>query len=648
MQILTVFKILNRLLPHSIGWLAFGYDLLASGAALLLSLYLRLGGGMQDMPTSLLAGYTLSFMAVAGGVFLSTRLYRRIWEYLSLQDLIVLMRAVTITVILFTGFVFVATRLEGIPRSVPIIVWFILPFFLGGARALYRILLEKNLISRLLDGGSPIDILLAGAGSEADIFLRALRRGHEPYRVLGIVSGSATRVNRVIGGVPVVGTFQDIQTVVQGLKAKGFAPSRLVITQNHLDGESARILFENAEKNGLTLARIPRLTDLENGEIDSTTIRPIDVEDLLGRGQRPLDCEGVRKFISGRRVLITGAGGSIGSELVRQISDLGPERVGILDNSEFNLYSIDLEIRERNLDIPIDVYQADVRNKSRVFSVIREFSPDLVFHAAALKHVPMVEVNPGEGVLSNVLGTMNIADACRDLSVATMVLISTDKAVNPTNIMGATKRIAEQYCQALDIQGDVSTHFITVRFGNVLGSTGSVVPLFQRQLAKGGPLTVTHPDITRYFMTIREAVGLVMQASHIGSQNASQEGKVFVLDMGAPIKIDNIARQMVRLQGLNPDHDIKIKYTGLRPGEKLYEEIFHDDESMVQTTQPGLLLSSCRPGALEVLQASAVELLQLCEMNDIEAICAKIKYLVPEYMPDTGSVSRGSLESPFK
>jgi len=333
-------------------------------------------------------------------------------------------------------------------------------------------------------------------------------------------------------------------------------------------------------------------------------------------------------------VLITGAGGSIGSELVRQVLALKPAEILLLDNSEHALYTIDREVLEQWPDAVRSSVIADIRDTDRIGRIFARFRPDLVFHAAALKHVPLVEDNIVEGATTNVGGTINIADTCIACGVSTMVLISTDKAVNPSSIMGATKRIAESYCQALDLargDDDDSTRFVTVRFGNVLGSTGSVVPLFQRQLAGGGPITVTHPDMTRYFMTVREAVELVLQASAIGTD----DGKIFVLDMGEPIRIMDLAEQMIRLAGLKPGKDIKIDIVGTRPGEKLFEEIFHGAEPPVATENPGLLLAAPRAGNLDDVKAALKDIANACRDDDAEAIVRVIQKLVPEYHGET-------------
>lgn len=337
----------------------------------------------------------------------------------------------------------------------------------------------------------------------------------------------------------------------------------------------------------------------------------------------------------GARVLVTGAGGTIGSELVRQISVFSPEEIILVDNSEFHLYAIDMEVGEKFPDVSRNVTMADVRDRTRMFEIFEKHRPALVFHAAAMKHVPMVEMHPSEGVLTNVHGTRNVADAARANGVGAMVLISTDKAVNPTSVMGATKRVAETYCQALDIeaQADNATRFLTVRFGNVLGSTGSVVPLFQKQLAQGGPLTVTHPSVTRYFMTTREAVALVLQASALGSGSRDHLGGIYTLEMGSAVRIQDLARQMIRLAGLRPGEDIDIVYTGLRPGEKLYEEPLHQSEELVPTQLDGILLASPRTADFVMLERLVLKLIDMASTAQIEGARKMIRTIVPEYTP---------------
>ena len=617
------------------GYIAFAHDIVMAAVSFVVSLYLRLGDALFYYSPDLLIQGTIVFTAVSAAVFLFMGLYRGVWRYASVEDLMAITRTVTLTILVFLVAMFFWTRLEFLPRSLLIINWFVMMALLGGPRFLYRMLKDRS-VSLKLDGTGRrrIPVLLAGAGDGAELFIRALSRPRDAnYRVVGIVSERPTRVGRQIHGIEVMGTVDDLEAVTGQLAAAGTRPQRVILTTDDMDGARVRRLLDISDELGMTLARIPRLTDFKSGVGDKLEIKPIDVEDLLGRPQTALDRTAMQGLIEGRRVLITGAGGSIGSELVRQISDFAPAAIVLLDHSEFHLYSIDMELAGRHPELPREPVIADVRDRARLERVFAEGRPELVFHAAALKHVPMVEANICEGVMTNVIGSVNVAEACLAAGVRTLVMISTDKAVNPTNVMGATKRIAERYCQALDIRrGNADgTRFVTVRFGNVLGSTGSVVPLFQRQLAAGGPLTVTHPDMKRFFMTIREAVELVLQASALGSRGRQQEGKIFVLDMGEPVRILDLARQMIRLAGLRPEDDIAIQITGSRPGEKLGEEMFHGGENLVPTECADILLAAPRTADIEELRGAVAELAGACSAADTAQVMDLIRRLVPEY-----------------
>ena len=480
-----------------------------------------------------------------------------------------------------------------------------------------------------------VPVLLVGAGDSAELFIRDISRSDSNYRVSGIVSGTPNRVGRDIHGVEILGTIDQISDVVATLNKRGEKPQKLIVTSERIKAEDINNLLTIAEEMGLGVARLPSLSNFQNDVTGQMDIKPIDVEDLLGRPQAKLDSGAMERLVAGRRVLITGAGGSIGSELVRQVSDLKPNHMTLVDNSEYNLYRIDMGLNERHPDISRRSIMADVRDTGRADELFASESPDLVFHAAALKHVPMVEANIIEGVATNIFGTVNIADAARKAGVKTFVQISTDKAVNPTSVMGATKRLAERYCQALDLQNhdDDDTSFVTVRFGNVLGSSGSVVELFRRQLAEGGPLTVTHPEMTRYFMTVREAVELVLQASALGSDEKRQGGRIYVLDMGAPVKIMDLARQMIRLAGRVPDQDIEIRITGPRPGEKLYEEVLHGAEAPQPTSRDGVLIAAPRSVDLTDIQGQLSILSDACNGREQDQVLSLLRSQVPEFAP---------------
>ena len=622
-----------KILPR--GYIAYAHDIVMAAASFVLALYLRLGDAVLYYSPDLLVQGTILFTVISAGVFWIMGLYRGVWRYASLNDLLAIARSATLVVLIFILVMFLWTRLEELPRSILFINWFTLMALLGGPRFLYRLLKDRQFEFRFEDEGNKrIPVLLVGAGDGAELFIRALKR--DPlanYRVVGIVAENPSRVGRHILGVDVIGTTQDMTGAVERLASRGDGPQRLILTKDDIDGLRVRALLDDADRLGMTLARLPQLTDFKSGLSDKVEIKPVAIEDLLGRPQTALDRHAMRALIGGKRVLVTGAGGTIGAELVRQVSALDPAMIVLLDNSEYNLYAIDMELAGRAPAIPRHALIADVRDSIRMRNVLADHRPELVFHAAALKHVPMVEANIFEGVMTNVVGTMIVADACIEAGVGAMVQVSTDKAVNPTNVMGATKRIAEGYCQALDVErGEAEgTRFVTVRFGNVMGSTGSVIPLFQKQLAEGGPLTVTHPEVKRYFMTTGEAVELVLQASVLGQRGHEKDGKIFVLDMGEPVRILDLARQMIRLAGFKPDLDMAIEFIGMRPGEKMFEEMFHGAEPPVPTECPGILLAAPRTADLAELAGAIGEMAKFCTAAETEKMMEVLHRLVPEY-----------------
>ncbi|MBT3917513.1 MAG: polysaccharide biosynthesis protein [Rhodospirillaceae bacterium] len=627
-----VLKIYNR------ANIAFFHDVIMASLSFVIALFLRLGSDIEFYSTDQLLLATGLFTGVAAIVFRAMRMYRGVWRYASLNDLLNITKSASLVILIFLVLLFMTTRLEDLPRSLPFINWFVLIALLGGPRFLYRLFKDRRLEFKLdRNTHQRIPVLLVGAGDSAELFIRDLARSDANYRVAGIVSGTEARVGRDIHGVEILGTIEQIPTVFKDLSRLGPPPQRLIVTSERIEGLEIRSLLDTADTLGMTLARLPALTDFKQGvgAGNEIAVRPIDVEDLLGRPQTALDREAMEKLILGKRVLITGAGGSIGSELVRQISDLAPASIALVENSEFNLYSIDMELSKRHSNLAREALIGDIRDRPRIDHIFAETKPELVFHAAALKHVPMVEANILEGLTTNVLGTMNVADAARAAGVTTFVQISTDKAVNPTNVMGASKRMAESYCQAIDLEG--GTRFVTVRFGNVLGSTGSVVELFRKQISEGGPVTVTDPEMKRYFMTVREAVELVLAASALGSTQLDQAGKIYVLEMGEPVLILDLAKQMIRLAGRVPEEDIEIIYTGLRPGEKLFEEIFHGSEELGATQQSGILLAAPRLNDLAVVRSEITALSHAIEANDQDAARAVILNLVPEYNPSQNS-----------
>lgn len=616
------------------------HDVAMAAISFILALILRWGtDAFIHESIGFLAEGIIAFTAVCTVVFWRTRIYRGFWRYTSLRDVMNIAWAVSLAMLIFLPILFAVTRLEAFPRSALVINWFVLLALLLGPRLFYRALVEGSLrgFVQRTSGSERIPVILVGAGDDAELFMRSTSGGAAAnYRVVGLVDDDPKKIGRHIHGVRIFGPASNLTAIAHDLKLRGMQPQRLILTSDAFDPEWVRGLLSAAGGLGLPLSRLPRLTDFRSGETSTIEVKPVAIEDLLGRPQAVLDLDAVRRLVRQRNVCVTGAGGTIGSELCRQIAGLEPASLTLIDNAEFNLYAIDQELAASHPDVPRQPYLGDVRDRSRIDSAFARERPEIVFHAAALKHVPMVEANPNEGVLTNVVGTRNVADACVDFGIEAMVLISTDKAVNPTNVMGATKRIAESYCHALGAaEGEEAggTRILTVRFGNVLGSSGSVVPLFQKQIAAGGPVTVTHKDVTRYFMTTREAVQLVLQTAARASDGDG--GSIYVLDMGEPVRIEELARQMIRLAGHTPDGDIQIEFTGLRPGEKMFEELFHGAEAPAPTGTPGVLKATTRKVNLDEIRSQVDGMETAARGRLTNETLARIGAVVPEYNTET-------------
>ncbi len=549
-------------------------------------------------------------------IFWRFNLYRGIWRYASTADL----RRIFLVVVLSAAAIplmFLMLRLDlVIPRSVMIINPLLLILMMGGSRFVYRLWKEQGLYGGFKLHGEPV--LVLGAGDAAASLAKDLTKSGD-WRLVGFLDDDTDKHGRMLNDVHVLGKLDSLSEWADRLGVK-----QVIIampSSSHQQRKRAIQLCNAAQVKALT---VPSFDDLISGRVAVSQLRAVELDDLLGRDPVVLDDAGLHRLLTGKAVMVTGAGGSIGSEMCRQIARFSPATVVLFESCEFAMYTIEQELKQTFPELNIVCLIGDVRDAARVDEVIQHHRPSVLFHAAAYKHVPMMEQhNAWQAIRNNVLGTWTVARAAQQHGVDKFVMVSTDKAINPTNVMGASKRLAEMVCQALQPSGTM--RFVMVRFGNVLGSTGSVIPTFRAQIARGGPITVTHPEITRYFMSIPEAAQLVLQAGLMG-----QGGEIFVLEMGEPVKIVDLAKDLIRLSGFTED-EIKIEFTGLRPGEKLYEELLADSEHTLHTPHPKLRIAQAR-------QADAVWLEQLLKwasasVMDDDSVRAALSHWVPEYQP---------------
>ncbi|MBS0557247.1 MAG: polysaccharide biosynthesis protein [Proteobacteria bacterium] len=563
-----------------------------------------------------LAPDTAIVLLMQGMVLWWTGLYKGLWRFASLPDLWNILRAAVIGALAIAVALFLYDRLDSVPRSVLFIYPLVLSVLLGTPRLAWRYWKDSRF--ELLARVPARRVLVLGAGRSADALLRELAHDAR-YRPVGVLDDKASLRGARVHGVPVLGTLDRLPDL-----ARESAAEMLLIAMPSATTAQMRRAVALCEDTGLPFRTVPRLQDVVAGRMGPGQLKEVAIEDLLGRDPVQLDWDAMRAGFSGQRVLITGGGGSIGSELCRQVARLGVESLAILELSEYNLYRIEQELRREFPDLLVDAVLGDCGDAvacERVFARVR---PQVVLHAAAFKHVPLLQNQVREAFRNNVLGTQTVAQAADRHGVGCFVLISTDKAVNPTSVMGACKRAAEIYCQ--NFAAHSATRFVTVRFGNVLDSAGSVVPLFREQIRNGGPVTVTHPEITRYFMTIPEACQLILQAGVLG-----KGGEIFALDMGEPVKISYLAEQMIRLAGKVPERDVAIVYTGLRPGEKLFEELFHELEDYRATAHAKIFLSAPRSMSWELLNAQLRQAAQAVRDYDETALRACLTSLLPDF-----------------
>jgi FlaA1/EpsC-like NDP-sugar epimerase len=611
------------------------HDLVATVLALLLSFLLRWGTDDFGSQIGVIVTVVALMLPAAAVVYWLFRLDRSPWRFISMNDFPKIAGAAAVLALLLALIDFLSNGTLLVPRTVPVIYWFVQVFFLAGSRLLYRAHRNQRQERRAFQGVYRTPVLIAGTGEEADHLIRRLQRDTaDPMEAVGLITHKRAHVGERFQGISVLGLFSDLEEILETLKERKVKPRRLIVTRESLKiGPAIDDLLAEARRLGLTTVRPSEaLTNLEK-PAGAVQLAPISIEDLLGRSTRDIDVSPLRELITDRRVLVTGAGGSIGSELCRQIAAMAPARLLLLDHSELALYTIAKEIRHQATTLPVEQRLCSITDRDEVFATFAAFRPDLVFHAAALKHVDIVEGHPLAAANTNAVGTRHVADAAAEADATCAVFISTDKAVNPVSILGATKRAAELYWSASDRKSREAgrrTRFLTVRFGNVLGSSGSVIPLFREQLSRGGPLTVTHAEVERYFMTISEAVTLVLMASALGVKTA-EISPTYVLDMGEPIKILDLARRMIRLAGLEPDRDVDILFTGLRPGERLKEALEFLGEDLRATSIPGVRATDATSHSVAVVESQFAALEKGVVTRNEPAVVLALRGLVAEY-----------------
>ena len=603
--------------------LAFAHDFAAAAIAWCAAFWLRFNLDIPEEFRGAMWRWLPWVVAAYGAVFVGSGLYRGLWRYASLPDLQRILFAVGVGALAVPALPALLRAADAVPRSVYLIAPVLLVLAMGGSRLAYRAWREGRLPA-LAGNAEATSVLVLGAGKAASLLLRDLANSRQ-WRVAGLLDDDPSKHGREMLGVKIFGPLERVGEVAARLGV-----AQAIIAMPGASHTARRRAVELATAAGLKVMTVPALSDIVAGRVSVSALRHIELDDLLGRDPVALDMAGLRSFLAGKTVLVTGAGGSIGAELCRQIARFAPARVVLFEISEYALYRIEQEFRDANDAIEVAAVLGDAKDRARVREVFAQWRPEAVFHAAAYKHVPLLEAdNAMAGVRNNVLGTLVVARAAIEAGAAKFVLVSTDKAVNPTSVMGASKRLAELLCQALQREAS-ATEFVIVRFGNVLGSAGSVVPRFREQIARGGPVTVTHPEMRRYFMSIPEAAQLVLQAAQMG-----RAGEIYVLDMGEPVRIVDLARQMIRLSGL-AESDVRIEYTGLRPGEKLYEEPLADAEHSLPTPHPKLRIARARAPESDSLVAQVENWLARAG-TEAEEVRAQLRRWIPEYRPENGA-----------
>mgnify|MGYP006294608631 FL=1 len=612
-----VFNILNKLYKKS---RLIVVDLFLLNLALIISFMLRFDGLWSNYfnPTYLLV------VTVIGGIILYfSNLYNRMWKYASIAELRSVIKVSVLINLVFVIYIFFFQ--VSFPRSILVMNGILDVFFLGGLRFALRMI--KDYLNHQNRLGAKKNVLIVGAGDAAEMIVREMNKHPELNKeIVALVDDNPSKVGLEIHGRRVMGDRYDIPQLLDKYNV-----DEVIIAIPSADGSEVKEIYELSNKDGVEVNIVPGVFEILNGDVNLNQIREVKVEDLLRRDQVDLNTEEICSYITNKTVIVTGGAGSIGSELCRQIARFDPEKLIIFDINENDTYFLERELNEEHDNLNLIPIIGSIRDRDKLLQTFKYYQPDVVFHAAAHKHVPLMEHNPEEAIKNNILGTKNVADMANEFNINRFVLVSTDKAVNPTNVMGASKRVAEMIIQ--QYSKNSKTKFMAVRFGNVLGSNGSVIPIFKKQIAEGGPVTVTHPDVTRYFMTIPEAVQLVIQAGSLGDG-----GEVFVLDMGEPVKIMELAEDLIELSGLKVGQDIDIEIVGLRPGEKLYEELLNDNEDNIATKHKRIFISNLHKIDSNKLYKSLNRLDNLIDKGKVSAIIKELEDIVGTYQPNRDNV----------
>jgi len=620
-------------------YLIIAHDLAATAVAIVLTFVMRFEGPVLVEKLRALEIFLPLFVVYAGVVYFTVGLHRNKWRFTSVPDMSHIVGAATILAVslLVLDYLLLSPQLFGtffFGKITILLYWFLQMVLLGGSRVAYRYYQYAHTLQRAKHGDASA-ALIVGRAADAEVLLRAMESGAiSKMWPAGILSPSKSARGQAIRGTSVLGDIEDLEAIVGDLAGRGSRVARLLLTPSALSEESRpEAILVRARKLGIAVNQVPAL-DSPGVPVQ---LQPVSVEDLLLRPSVRIDYRRLEHLVAGKAIVVTGGGGSIGSEICDRVATFGAGRLLVLENSEPALHAVLEQLRADHADADIGGRIADVRDRARIMRLIAEFKPDLVFHAAALKHVPLLEHDWDEGIKTNVYGSVNVADAAVAAGAAAMVMISTDKAIEPVSILGATKRLAEMYCDALDkaithqeASGTV-TRLISVRFGNVLASNGSVVPKFKAQIEAGGPVTVTHPDMVRYFMTIREACDLVVTAATHALGANGRDASVYVLNMGQPVKIVDLAERIIRLSGLEPGKDIKIEFTGIRPGERLHEILFAQQEATAEIGIAGIVAAKPVQPSLDAMRTWLTRLEQALAQGERGAIYDLLRDAVPEF-----------------